>query len=55
MYKLFVVTFAGGKAIDTQVLEYNSPAHADNAYDYLTAASGNSFNCVITKLYTDLS
>ena len=51
MYKLFVVTFSGGQALDTKVLEYDSVAQADNAANLLKEASGKSFNCVITKLY----
>ena len=51
MFKLFVVTFSGGQALDSKVLDYNGQFEADRAYDLLTKASGKSFNCVITKLY----
>jgi hypothetical protein len=51
MYKLFVVTFSGGQALDTKVLEFNTPEYADSAAELLKQASGKSFNVVITKLY----
>ena len=51
MYKFFVITYAGGKAIDTKVIEYDSQMQADKAAELLFAAAGKSFNVTITKLY----
>jgi hypothetical protein len=51
MYKLFVVTFSGGQALDTKVIEFDTLIQANNAAELLMDATGKSFNCVITKLY----
>jgi hypothetical protein len=51
MFKIFVVTFATGVVVDTKVLEYGIKDDADRAFDKLNAASGKSFNVILTKLY----